>query len=105
MELRKMKHNTLSIDAGDILLPEFMESDFEIHPIDKNEAEQNEIALSDCIKKLKLQQKESIELFYFKEMSYHEISLKMEIAVKKVKSYIQNAKRYLKICLENKHVR
>lgn len=103
MELRKAKHKEISIDDDHIFIPEIMESQFEIHPIDKDENIQHEDALRKCVEKLKFQQKESIELFYFKEMSYQQISLKMNIDIKKVKSYIQNAKRNLKICLENNH--
>jgi RNA polymerase sigma-70 factor (ECF subfamily) len=104
MELRKIKHQSFSIDDENIFADKFMESQYEIHPIDKEQHEQNEEALKKCIEKLKFQQKESIELFYFKEMTYQQISAKMEVDIKKVKSYIQNAKRNLKICLEQSNV-
>lgn len=101
MQLRKIKHNEVSIDEGDFLSGKIMESDFDVHPIDKEDEERNEEALRNCIEKLKLAQKQSIELFYFEKLSYQQISDKMQIEVKKVKSYIQNAKRNLKMCLEN----
>ncbi|WP_066632302.1 RNA polymerase sigma factor [Labilibacter marinus] len=101
MQLRKIKHNEVSIDEGDFFLGKIMESDFDVHPIDKEDEERNEEALRNCIEKLKLAQKQSIELFYFEKLSYQQISDKMQIEVKKVKSYIQNAKRNLKMCLEN----
>ncbi|MCW3787180.1 RNA polymerase sigma factor [Plebeiibacterium sediminum] len=100
MELRKEKHNTISLDDEKSFIGNFMESEYETHPIDEELHQQNEEALKNCINKLKFQQKESIELFYFKEMTYQQISIKMETDIKKVKSYIQNAKRNLKICLE-----
>ncbi|MCW3805067.1 RNA polymerase sigma factor [Plebeiibacterium marinum] len=100
MELRNKKHHTISFDDENVFAEKFMESQYEIHPIDKEQHEQNETALKNCIEKLKFQQKESIELFYFKEMTYQQISAKMEVDIKKVKSYIQNAKRNIKICLE-----
>ncbi len=100
MELRKVKHFTSSIDDEKYFDESFMEKQFEIHPIDEEQNKLNEAALKSCIDKLKFQQKESIELFYFKEMTYQQISDKMEVDIKKVKSYIQNAKRNLKICLE-----
>ncbi len=105
MELRKKKHQNISIDDEHFFISDFMESNYTIHPIDEEDIISNEKALKNCIDKLKFQQKESIELFYFKELSYQQISLKMNIEVKKVKSYIQNAKRNLKICLENNHAK
>ncbi len=105
MELRKKKHQNISIDDEHFFSSELMESNYIIHPIDEEDKMSNEKALKNCIDKLKFQQKESIELFYFNELSYQQISLKMNIEVKKVKSYIQNAKRNLKICLKNNHVK
>ena len=43
--------------------------------------------------------------FYFENKSYNEIAFNMSIDEKKVKSHLQNAKRNLKLCLEEKHVR
>ncbi len=100
MELRKIKHNQVSMDDDDFYGGKFMESTFELHPIDASDEERNEIALKKCIEKLKLAQKQSIELFYFEQLTYQKISDKMQIDVKKVKSYIQNAKRNLKLCLD-----
>jgi len=80
----------------------FMESLHEPHPIDEDGSDNNE-ALDDCIERLKDAQKECIKLFYFNNKSYSEISVKLGIDEKKVKSYLQNAKRNLKICLEEKN--
>jgi RNA polymerase sigma-70 factor (ECF subfamily) len=82
----------------------FMEIDEVLHPLD-NEEPQNNKALRDCIEQLKSEQKICIEWFYFDNKSYREISTLPGMDEKKVKSLIQNAKRNLKICLENKHVR
>ncbi|MGQ1786538.1 MULTISPECIES: RNA polymerase sigma factor [unclassified Saccharicrinis] len=101
MQLRKTKHKALSIDESNFWAGKIMESEFMVHPIDKEEEERNEEALRACIEKLKEAQKQSIELFYFQQLTYQQISDKMQIEVKKVKSYIQNAKRNLKLCLEN----
>lgn len=83
---------------------EFMESEQEMHPIDREE-ESIEQALKECIEKLKAEQKQCIELFYYKKMCYREISDSLNLAEKKVKSLLQNGKRNLKICLESKNVR
>lgn len=103
MKLRKKKHLEVSLDDEALNLGKIMESECEMHPIDKEVEERNEQALKRCIEKLKVAQKVSIELFYFQELSYQQISDKMQVDIKKVKSYIQNAKRNLKMCLENKH--
>jgi RNA polymerase sigma-70 factor (ECF subfamily) len=76
----------------------------ELHPIDTEGMEEND-ALSECIEKLKTEQKECIRLFYFQNWSYRQIAEILHIEEKKVKSHLQNAKRNLKICLEGKNVR
>lgn len=83
---------------------EFMESAEEIHPIDK-EDQSLEQALRECIDKLKAEQKACIELFYYNKKCYREISDSLGMAEKKVKSFLQNGKRKLKICMESKNVR
>lgn len=78
----------------------FVESTVELHPIDEDENRMNKI-LMECIEKLKEEQQQCIRLFYFKEQSYKEIAAAMKLEEKKVKSFIQNGKRNLKICIEN----
>jgi RNA polymerase sigma-70 factor, ECF subfamily len=81
----------------------FMENNFVLHPIDENEPDM-EKALADCIERLKEEQKECIKLFYYENRCYQQIGVDLEIDEKKVKSNLQNAKRNLKLCLEEKHV-
>ena len=57
-------------------------------------------ALEDCMEKLSQNQRESIDLFYLKEKCYKEIADMMGFSLNEVKSYIQNGKRNLKICME-----
>jgi RNA polymerase sigma-70 factor (ECF subfamily) len=83
---------------------EFMESEVEMHPIDREDQSIDE-ALRECIDKLKAEQKECIEMFYYKKKCYREISDSLGMAEKKVKSFLQNGKRNLKLCLESKNVR
>jgi RNA polymerase sigma-70 factor (ECF subfamily) len=80
----------------------FMENSDSVHPID-NEEQDMEKALADCIELLKEEQKKCIKLFYYENKCYQEISADLKIDEKKVKSHLQNAKRNLKICLEEKH--
>ena len=57
-------------------------------------------ALEHCIDKLPATQKQSVGLFYLKEKCYKEITELTGFTLNEVKSYIQNGKRNLKICLE-----
>ncbi len=82
---------------------EFMESEQEMHPIDKEDHSVEE-ALKQCIEQLKIEQKQCIELFYYQKLCYQEIAEKLKMSEKKVKSYLQNGKRNLKICLERTNV-
>lgn len=102
MELRKTKPGKTLLVSEEKELAVFMESEPELHPIDKEPEEINEQPLSDCIERLKEEQKQCIRLFYFEEKSYREISAALKLEEKKVKSFIQNGKRNLKICLEEK---
>lgn len=53
-----------------------------------------------CIKGLVPNQEQCVRLFYLQEKSYRQISEQLNEDLKKVKSYIQNGKRNIKICLE-----
>jgi len=102
MEIRQKKSIDKNIDISEKKSFVFMESDFELHPLDTNNSEKEE-ALKNCIEKLNDTQKRTVELFYFKKLTYDQISISMNIEVKKVKSYLQNAKRNLKICIEKSY--
>jgi len=78
----------------------FMESTDVSHPIDEADEISLEDQLKKCIEKLKDEQQQCIHLFYFEKKCYKEISANLEIEENKVKSFIQNGKRNLKICLE-----
>lgn len=82
----------------------FMENNPGLHPIDEDEPDIDK-ALANCIEKLKGEQKECIHQFYFENRCYNEIAQNLGLDEKKVKSHLQNAKRNLKLCLEEKHVR
>lgn len=100
MELRRRKTGKLILTSDDEELAVFMENESELHPIDEEPDKSMEKALENCIEKLKAEQKSCICLFYFKNKCYRDISGILKIEEKKVKSYIQNGKRNLKICLE-----
>ncbi|MCK5135708.1 MAG: sigma-70 family RNA polymerase sigma factor [Bacteroidales bacterium] len=103
MEIRSRKSAENRLE-GLKIEQEFMESGEELHPIDREDSS-IEDALKECIEHLKAEQKQCIELFYYQKLCYQEIADSLKMEEKKVKSYLQNGKRNLKICLEGKNVR
>lgn len=85
--------------ADEVSLDEVMEFIPFLHPEESNREEAMK-ALERCMEKLNPAQKQSINLFYFKEKCYKEIAELTGFTLNDVKSYIQNGKRNLKICLE-----
>lgn len=57
--------------------------------------------LKKSLAEIKPNQKDCIELFYFKGLSYKEISNKTGLTIKEVKSHIQNGKRNLKLLISD----
>jgi RNA polymerase sigma-70 factor (ECF subfamily) len=103
MQLRSQKTQKERIDEWMMDSMIFMENDPGLHPIDEEEPVLDK-ALLNCIEQLKDEQKECIQQFYYENRCYNEIALNLGLEEKKVKSYLQNAKRNLKLCLEAKHV-
>ena len=60
-------------------------------------------AMEQCLETLPAEQQKSVQLFYLQEKSYREVAEMTGYDMKKVKSYIQNGKRNLKICMDQKH--
>lgn len=58
--------------------------------------------LKDCLEQLNDHQQKSVRLFYIEKKCYQDIVNETGYEMKKVKSYIQNGKRNLKICIELK---
>jgi len=93
---KKGKHLTVSYDS------EFMQSEESVHPFMEGATNGKLDALSGCLDTLKGEQKNCVKLFYFDNKSYKEIAEMKGLAVGKVRSYIQNGRRNLKICIEQK---
>lgn len=84
------------------------------HPVVENEElghhengmtlEDNLQSMEKCLETLPEEQKRSVDLFYLQEKSYREVSVITGYDMSKVKSYIQNGKRNLKICMEKQDV-
>ncbi|WP_138475989.1 RNA polymerase sigma factor [Dyadobacter bucti] len=65
-----------------------------------SEIEINLKVLEKCMERLVYEQRTSVELFFLREKCYREISDETGFDFNKVKSYIQNGKRNLKICMD-----
>jgi len=78
----------------------FMDFEDDFHLQRAMDDERLKNRMENCIKQLPPHQRTAICQFYLEELSYKEISLLMTDDIKKVKSFIQNGKRNLKICLE-----
>ncbi len=68
-------------------------------PLEYDHENQLKKQINQAIQKLKPEQRECIELFYFERLSYKEIALKKQIMEKRVKSHLQCAKRNLRLQL------
>jgi len=64
------------------------------------EKEETFNTLQHCMDKLPDDQKQSIELFFVQKKCYNEIAELTGYEWNKVRSYIQNGKRNLKLCME-----
>jgi RNA polymerase sigma factor (sigma-70 family) len=85
-------------------LDSVMELAVDLHP--EYEALQDDLqALERCKNKLPQAQKITINMFYLDEKCYKEIADNTGYTMNEVKSYIQNGKRNLKICLEKNRER
>jgi len=78
-----------------------MESDIVLTLLDEDTNDEREAVLNKCMDKLPEPQKVSVRKFFFEEMSYADIVEATGYNLKSVKSYIQNGKRNLRICIEN----
>jgi RNA polymerase sigma-70 factor (ECF subfamily) len=80
--------------------PRLMESDLSLHLEEEPEIEVNISKLEKCMEELASEQKRCVQLFYLQQKCYKEIVQLTGFDDNKVKSYIQNGKRNLKICME-----
>jgi RNA polymerase sigma-70 factor (ECF subfamily) len=79
---------------------ELMQSEENLHLQDVLEKETNFQQLEYCMSQLNTEQRQVIELFYLQGKCYNEIAAKTGLEWKNVRSYIQNGRRNLKICME-----
>lgn len=96
MELRKKK-----VETGDLEKVEFGIENESAQLLEEALQKEDMIAaLETALLELNEEQRICVDLFYLKKTSYDEITSKTGYPLKKVKSYIQNGKRNLKLILE-----
>lgn len=67
--------------------------------LDEEKSNEDTSALEYCMTELSVEQRKSIEFFYYENKSYADIVSITGYTLDKVKSYIQNGKRNLKNCI------
>ncbi|MCW5912274.1 MAG: sigma-70 family RNA polymerase sigma factor [Cyclobacteriaceae bacterium] len=80
--------------------PDLMENQLLLHPEHEPELETNLAKLEQCIETLVSEQQQCVRLFYLQERCYKEVAEATGFTLNQVKSYIQNGKRNLKLCME-----
>ncbi|MGZ3883440.1 MAG: RNA polymerase sigma factor [Bacteroidia bacterium] len=101
MELRKKQSQLkkdIELQENNIL---FMDSADAAHPNSAEEKEQTILKLETALKSINKEQRQCIELFYYRNKSYAQIVEITGFSANEVKSYIQNGKRNLKLKLED----
>lgn len=95
MALRKSaKQNNVSLDDTFVENTDFVHLDID------NTKETQLTIMEKCMETLTEEQRKSVDLFYLQEKCYKEVAEITGYDMLKVKSYIQNGKRNLKICIE-----
>jgi len=80
--------------------PDSMQFEEEMHQNGIQLREDNLQQLERCLQTLNAEQKKAVELFYLQNKCYKEIAEATGIEWNKVRSFIQNGRRNLKICME-----
>jgi len=91
---QKKKHLTVSYES------DLMQNEPFLHPFEEQETEAQFKQLDSCLQQLDSLQQECIQLFYFEKKSYKEIAAFQQLPLGKIRSFIQNGRRNLKICIE-----
>jgi RNA polymerase sigma factor (sigma-70 family) len=87
------KHQTVSLEPN-------AEDDSFVYDADSDNHEQQLKLMEHCMKKLPADQGSCLRMFYLEQKCYKEVAENTGFDMNKVKSYIQNGKRNLKICME-----
>ncbi len=95
MQLRTPKNLTTTTFNAD-----FMQSDDPVHLNGVFEKEEKLLLLEKCLQTLTPEQQRTVNLFYLQQKCYNEIVDITGYDWNKVRSFIQNGKRNLKICMD-----
>lgn len=96
MELRKNRHKT-HIDIEDNM----WESEQQLNQSDEKDWTEGDFKkLEKCLLTLNYEQEACVRSFYLEQKCYKDIAAETGYDLNRVKSYIQNGKRNLKICME-----
>jgi RNA polymerase sigma-70 factor (ECF subfamily) len=94
MKLRSNKGKPVNVDIDIVHLSENMHQESVI----EKEIKLN--TMKHCIEQLPDEQKKAIQLFYLQEKCYKEIADTTDTDINKIRSFIQNGRRNLKICMD-----
>lgn len=95
MALRGNKNNVV------VPIDDFVEFAVNLHQEDNETEKEKQLSLLErCIERLPAKQKVSVDLFFLQEKCYKEVAEESGYSLNEVKSFIQNGKRNLKICME-----
>jgi RNA polymerase sigma-70 factor (ECF subfamily) len=100
MQLRTPR-NLKTVDIPESL----MQSEENVHLDGMLEKEENLQRLEYCLTTLTNEQRKAVQLFYLEGKCYNEIVKLMGQEWNQVRSFIQNGRRNLKICMERKEVK
>ncbi len=103
MQLRREKRDPLRQTAAHEIGSDLMQSAAAEHPdYDLDPADTTERHLKDCLQQLNDLQRDCIRQFYYQDRSYREIAETLQLATGRVRSHLQNGRRNLRRCLEEK---
>lgn len=90
------------IRVDDFFEDDRMESAVFPHLTDEDTTEESTFRyLEKCLEQLSTEQKTTVSLFFLKEKSYRQITEETGYDPNQVKSYLQNGRRNLKLCMDN----
>lgn len=102
MQLRRAGKENLSVSLESISEDAFMENDTLLHLNTTLKKEELLTRMEQCMETLSKEQKLCLQLFYLQQLDYKSVGENSGFDQNKVKSYIQNGKRNLKLCIEAK---
>jgi RNA polymerase sigma-70 factor (ECF subfamily) len=84
---------------------DFVQSEENLHLNGVLEKEESFVKMEHCLGTLIKEQEQTIRLFYLEGKSYNEIATETGLGWNEVRSFIQNGRRNLKLCMEKNEVK